>query len=132
MGAWGTERIISALCALPKVRARAYLSILPVELKKQCEREILRHYIADGIQMITENTAVHEGNTYLSTKYKDIINPKPEETRTAEDIVADVVKKAGLKLVTKGGGQDIGLENRLAHSAGRTTTERALLAVRVV
>ena len=33
---------------------------------------------------------------------------KPEESRSAEDIVADVVKNAGLKLVTKGGGQDGG------------------------
>ena len=96
MGAWGAERIISALCALPRVRARAYLSILPMELKKQCEREILRRYVTDGIQMITQNTA----------GYEDIIYPKPEEKRSAEDIVADVVKNAGLKLVTKGGGQD--------------------------
>ena len=108
MGAWGAERIISALCALPRVRARAYLSILPMELKKQCEREILRRYITDGIQMITENTAVHEGQSYLSIRYEDITHPKPEESRSAEDIVADVVKNAGLKLVTKGGGQDGG------------------------
>ena len=107
MGAWGAERIISALCALPRVRARAYLSILPMELKKQCEREILRRYITDGIQMITQNTAGRE-RLYLSIGYGDIINPKPEESRSAEDIVADVVKNAGLKLVTKGGEQDGG------------------------
>lgn len=108
MGAWGAERIISALCALPRVRARAYLSILPMELKKQCEREILRRYITDGIQMITQNTAGCDKRLYLSIGYEDIINPKPVENRSAEDIVADVVKNAGLKLVTKGGGQDGG------------------------
>ena len=106
MGAWGAERIISALCALPRVRARACLSILPMELKRQCEREILRRYITDGIQMITQNTAGCDKRLYLSIGYEDIINPKPEESRSAEDIVADVVKNAGLKLVTKGGGQD--------------------------
>ena len=45
---------------------------------------------------------------YLSIGYEDIISPKPVENRSAEDIVADVVKNAGLKLVTKGGGQDGG------------------------
>lgn len=108
MGAWGTERIITALCALPRVRARAYLSILPTELKKQWEREALRVYITDGIRMITENTAIYTGQTYLSTRYDDIIHPKPVESRTAEDIVADVVQKAGLKIVTEGGEKDGG------------------------
>ena len=108
VGAWGSERIISALYALPRVRARAYLSILPVKLKKQCEQEILYRYITDGIQMITENTAVHEGQSYLSISYTDIIHPKPKETRSTEDIIADVIKKAGLKLVTKGGEPDGG------------------------
>lgn len=77
-----------------------------MELKKQCEREILRRYITDGIQMITQNTAGRDERLYLSIGYGDIINPKPVENRSAEDIVADVVKNAGLKLVTKGGGQD--------------------------
>ena len=77
-----------------------------MELKKQCEREILRRYITDGIQMITQNTAGRDERLYLSIGYEDIISPKPEESRPAEDIVADVVKNAGLKLVTKGGGQD--------------------------
>jgi hypothetical protein len=79
-----------------------------MELKKQCEREILRRYITDGIQMITQNTAGRDERLYLSIGYEDIINPKPEESRSAEDVVADVVKNAGLKLVTKGGGQDGG------------------------
>ena len=56
--------------------------------------------------MITQNTAGRDERLYLSIGYEDIINPKPEESRSAEDIVADVVKNAGLKLVTKGGGQD--------------------------
>jgi hypothetical protein len=79
-----------------------------MELKKQCEREILRRYITDGIQMITQNTAGFDKRLYLSIGYEDIIRPKPEESRSAEDIVADVMKNAGLKLVTKGGGQDGG------------------------
>lgn len=106
MGAWGSERIISALYALPRVRARAYLSILPVELKKQCEREKLIRYVTDGIQMITQNTAVHTGQHYLSVSFTDIMHPKPQETKSAQDIVADIMKKAGLKLVTKGGEPD--------------------------
>jgi hypothetical protein len=79
-----------------------------MELKKQCEREILRRYITDGIQMITQNTARRDERLYLSIGYEDIISPKPVENRSAEDIVADVMKNAGLKLVTKGGGQDGG------------------------
>ena len=56
--------------------------------------------------MITQNTAGRDERLYLSIGYEDIISPKPEEIRSAEDIVADVMKNAGLKLVTKGGGQD--------------------------
>ena len=79
-----------------------------MELKKQCEREILRRYITDGIQMITQNTAGRDERLYLSIGYEDIISPKLVGNRSAEDIVADVMKNAGLKLVTKGGGQDGG------------------------
>lgn len=43
-------------------------------------------------------------NKYLSVPWLDAIRKKHEDTRTAEEIAADVIMRAGLTL--KGGGED--------------------------
>lgn len=42
--------------------------------------------------MLTENTAKLAGGPYLTVRYTDIIHPKPEETRTADEIIDHVLK----------------------------------------
>lgn len=44
---------------------------------------------------IAENTANASGGKAISTRFFNIINPKPEETRTAEDIINGIRKKLG-------------------------------------
>lgn len=39
-----------------------------------------------------------------NSRYADWIDTKPKDTRTGNEIAADVIRKAGLKLVKKGGG----------------------------
>ena len=76
--------------------------MLFAQLQKDGEREMLGHYIANGIKMLTENTAKIVGGSYLSVSYNDIINPKPNDDRTGNEIAADVIRGAGLKIVQGG------------------------------
>lgn len=66
---------------------------------EQYEAERYRAYLYECIRIIGENTAglVKEGR-YIPTAYDEVIHPKPQDNRTAEEIVADVVKKAGLEV----------------------------------
>lgn len=42
---------------------------------------------------MTENTAKYAGGGYMRTSYQEIIHPKPEETRTGEEIKEHFKKK---------------------------------------
>lgn len=79
--------------------------MLPTSLKRQCDHDIFMNYIANGIQMVSENTARMCGGRYLTASYNDIINPKPVDDRTGDEIVEDIVRKAGLKIVGQEGGE---------------------------
>lgn len=72
--------------------------MLPTAIKRQCEQDIFCDYIANGIQMISENTARKAGDRYLSLSYREIIHPKPVDNRTGDEIVEDVIQRAGLKI----------------------------------
>lgn len=54
-----------------------------------------RVYVTDTLKAISGANA----------RYADWIDQKPKDTRTGAEIAADVIKKAGLKLVKKGGGK---------------------------
>ena len=72
--------------------------MLPAAIKRQCEQDIFCDYIANGIQMISENTARKAGDRYLSLSYREIIHPKPVDNRTGDEIVEDIIRRAGLKI----------------------------------
>lgn len=91
--------MLNALSALPRLRAGALIPMLLARLQKDGEREMLGHYIANGLKMLTENTAKIAGGSYLALSYGDIINPKPQDTRTGDEIAADVIRGAGIKIV---------------------------------
>ena len=58
-----------------------------------------REYITDCLQKISENTAKQSGGTYVSARFADLVKPKPVDNRTAEQVVADVAKAAGLEVI---------------------------------
>lgn len=91
--------MLNALSALPKLRVGALITMLFAKLQKDSEWEILGNYIANGLKMLTENTAKIVGGSYLAISYTDIIHPKPKDERTGDEIVADVIRGAGLKIV---------------------------------
>ena len=58
-----------------------------------------RIYIADCLRIISENTAKMGGGSYITVKLADIINPKPVDNRTGEEIAADIIKQAGIEVI---------------------------------
>ena len=49
-------------------------------------QEAYQVYIADALRVITENTAHIGGGMYLKQRWAEMLNPKPPETRTPEEI----------------------------------------------
>ena len=58
-----------------------------------------RIYVTDCFRIISENTAKVGGGSYITAKFADIINPKPVEKRTGEEIAADIIKRAGIEVI---------------------------------
>ena len=58
-----------------------------------------RIYISDCLRIISENTAKICGGSYIVAKFADIINPKPVDNRTGEEIAADIIKLAGIEVI---------------------------------
>lgn len=61
--------------------------------KKEQREEAFQNYIADAMRIITENTAKQYGGQYLTLRFADIVEPKKEETRTAEEVITDIKEK---------------------------------------
>ena len=72
---------------MPRMSARAILSALPVVMLEQSKVAAYRVYTAEALRIMTENTAKYAGGGYMKQKYSDMINPKPEETRTGQEII---------------------------------------------
>ena len=59
-----------------------------------------RIYVTECLRVMTENTAEQSGGSYIDKPFTDFIgNNKPKDERTAEEIIADVAKRAGLEVV---------------------------------
>ena len=68
--------------------------------KKNQRDETYRIYLAECLQKICENTAKSVGGSYISVSYRDLINGDTEDSRSAEEIIADIIKKAGLEVIS--------------------------------
>ena len=61
--------------------------------KKEQEEKATRIYCAECLRMITENTAKQCGGSYISVKLTDILNPKPADNRTSEEVISGIKNK---------------------------------------
>ena len=52
-------------------------------------------YVTDALKAVAENTAKYAGGGYIKARYLEIIDPPPEETRTGEEIIAQMKAKLG-------------------------------------
>ena len=58
-----------------------------------------RIYVTECLRMISENKASVGGRSYMATKFEDIVNRKPVDNRTGEEIAADIIKRAGIEVI---------------------------------
>lgn len=68
--------------------------------KKEQEEKLYKNYVAECLRITTENTAkllsamTHsEDCKYISISLDDILNPKPVETRTSEEVIESIGNK---------------------------------------
>lgn len=47
-------------------------------------------------RVLTENTAKLVGGRYMQSELDEILRPKKEDTRSCEEITADIVQRCGL------------------------------------
>ena len=66
---------------------------MPYKIKADVETELWRKYTARCMRMIGENTAGMVNGKFISVEYEDIINPKPEEKRSADEIIGGIKDK---------------------------------------
>lgn len=84
----GGEKVTTALLGVSKrMSVRGLIAVLPMILKQRNEQLVLSSYMAECLRVITENTAKFGGGSYISAHYYDLINPKPDEKRTPEEII---------------------------------------------
>ena len=60
-----------------------------------------RIYLTDALRVLTENTAKFAGGSMINIRYFDVIDTqkKNPEKKTGDEIVVDIVKRAGLEIV---------------------------------
>lgn len=61
--------------------------------QKEQEEKAERYYIAECLRIMTENTARAFGGNYIELKLYDMMNPKPVEKRSADDVINDIKSK---------------------------------------
>ena len=62
-------------------------------LQKKKKHNDIVYYITDSLMYISQNIANRYGGKTISKRYYEIENPKPEEHRTASEIISNIKKK---------------------------------------
>ncbi len=61
--------------------------------KQENVQDAWRLFVAEGVRMVSESAARFAGGPYMTAKWGDIINPKPEETRTPQQVIDHVLAR---------------------------------------
>ena len=61
--------------------------------QKEQEEKAVRNYYAECLRIMTENTAKFGGGSYIEAKLQDILEPKPVDNRTSDDIIEGIRNK---------------------------------------
>ena len=65
-------------------------------LNERAKTEAYRIYVTDALRVVAENTARFASGNYIKARYADMIEPKKQDNRTGDEIVEDIIKRAGL------------------------------------
>ena len=68
---------------------------------QQAKDTAYRVYVTDCLKLIAENTANISSGQYVKSRYYDIIHPAKVDSRTGDEIVEDIIKRAGLVVKSK-------------------------------
>lgn len=89
----GAELTVGALCRVPRLRPRAIIRVLPSVIEQLEQEQLFRVYVAESVRLMAQDK-------YLTASYYDLIKPKRKaDKRSAQEIVDDIVEKAGLTLL---------------------------------
>lgn len=72
------------------------------EFERESKELSYKIYVTNALKMVAENMAKYSNGSYPMQTWAEIIKPKPVDTRTGNEIVADIISKAGLTLVKRG------------------------------
>ena len=73
-----------------------------VEFKRESKERSYQVYVTGTLKMIAESVSRYGGGSYPVQTWTEIIEPKPVDTRTGNEIVSDIISKSGLTLVKRG------------------------------
>ena len=63
---------------------------MQANLHEKRQDEAYRIYTAEAMKNINRILAENMTGSYMKVSYTEMLNPKPEETRTAEQIINDI------------------------------------------
>ena len=87
MSQWRAEQVIPVLLKMPKLSAKALVSALPYALKADFEEQLYKVYMTDSAwSLVVAVTGVQD----RPARYIDIIRPPKVDTRTPEQVQADM------------------------------------------
>lgn len=69
------------------------MQLMIISAERFEEEKAYRVYMSDAIFTIAETVARKFDGKYMGYRYLDLVEPQPEETRTGEEIIADLGKK---------------------------------------
>lgn len=69
------------------------MQLMIISAERFEEEKAYRVYMSDAILTVTETVARAFGGKYMGYRYIDLVEHQPEETRTGEEIIADLGKK---------------------------------------
>lgn len=75
-----------ALCALPRLRAKALITALPMAIRRDMDNLAYRTYITDVLRALI-------GGSYV--RFLDWIDHTPKDDRTGDEIDRELSKKFG-------------------------------------
>lgn len=81
------------------MRGRSIISVLPIILKHQLKQERLQKVSYEQLRAIAHSTANTGHGSYYDISYDALMTIEQPDDKPAEEIVNDIVARAGLEVI---------------------------------
>lgn len=88
--------MIAVLLSIPRLKASAIIAVFPYVYKRFLQKENLQKFTFENLRLIAKNTAKFSQGEFYKVTYDEIFGAVKEDPRSAEEIAADIIKRAGL------------------------------------